>query len=311
MKIAIVGSRNFPQLNLVEQFIRDLPMDVTIVSGGAIGVDAMAREMAVKYGLNYLEFLPNKDNCTQRHEFTKAYYDRNQQIVDHSDLIVAFTEKETGGTWDTIKRARKLQKPVKIIKPFLLFPGQDLPDEKDDNVNSVEVSNEKGKGPFHLKRIGLCSFALSLKRYTNPITLADLVNWKDTEPSRFAEHVIPKFIDFFQKNNTGCIHAITQAPKSRRHLDRIHPMDIVCHEVSNFLGCEYVEIFQPWEKTGRGRGIKHPLKITTSPEIVHHIDKVVWVLDDVITTGETLRLSCKALNSMSIHAHGLGFILWS
>lgn len=303
MKIAIVGSRNFPQLNLVEQFIRDLPLNTTIVSGGAVGVDAMAREMAAKYGLNYTEFLPNKDNCTQRHDFTKAYYDRNQQIVDHSNLIVAFTEKETGGTWDTIKRARKKQKPVKIIKPFLLFPGQELPDEVDNDIENVS-ENRRGKGPFHLKRIGLGSFALTLKRYTNPITLADLVNYKDTAPDDFAKIVTPKFIEFFESYDPGHIHAITQAPKSRRHLNRTHPMDIVCATVAKHLGCEYMEIFEPWEKTGRGRGAKHPLKITTNPNIQELIGKVVFVLDDVVTTGETLRLSCRAMTA-------LAFILWS
>jgi hypothetical protein len=308
MKIGIVGSREFPQLNLVEQFIRDLPLNTTIVSGGAKGVDAMAKEMASRYGLNYIEFLPDTSQCRARHDYTQAYYQRNQEIVNHSDLIVAFTEKETGGTWDTIKRARKSQKPIKIIKPFLLFPGQELQEEKDD---SIEISNEKGKGPFHLKRIGLCSFALSLKRYINPITLADLVNWKDTDPQAFAEYATPKFIEFFEKNNPGCIHAITQPPKSKRHLDRLHPMDIVCQNVAKHIGIEFVQLFEPWEKTGRGRGVKHPLKIVTAVGIEKFIGRVVYVLDDVITTGETMRISCKSLNTMQIHAHGLGFILWS
>ena len=44
MKIGIVGSREFPQLNLVDQFIQDLPAGVSIVSGGARGVDSMAAE---------------------------------------------------------------------------------------------------------------------------------------------------------------------------------------------------------------------------------------------------------------------------
>lgn len=35
MKIGIVGSRSFPQSKLVNWFVDDLPMGVTIVSGGA------------------------------------------------------------------------------------------------------------------------------------------------------------------------------------------------------------------------------------------------------------------------------------
>ncbi len=46
MKVGIVGSRTFPQLKLVEWFIRDMPQGVTIVSGGAKGVDSAAVEYA-------------------------------------------------------------------------------------------------------------------------------------------------------------------------------------------------------------------------------------------------------------------------
>jgi predicted Rossmann fold nucleotide-binding protein DprA/Smf involved in DNA uptake len=48
MRIGIVGSREFPQLKLVDFFINDLPMGVTIVSGGAKGVDSYAVDYAKK-----------------------------------------------------------------------------------------------------------------------------------------------------------------------------------------------------------------------------------------------------------------------
>jgi hypothetical protein len=37
MKVAVVGSRDFLQLKLVEYFVRDLPHGVTVISGGARG----------------------------------------------------------------------------------------------------------------------------------------------------------------------------------------------------------------------------------------------------------------------------------
>ena len=46
MKVAVVGSREFPQLQLVEWFIKDLPQGVTVISGGAKWVDTCAATMA-------------------------------------------------------------------------------------------------------------------------------------------------------------------------------------------------------------------------------------------------------------------------
>jgi hypothetical protein len=43
------------------------------------------------------------------------YYARNQRIVDDSDLIVAFVAPDrTGGTEDTIRRAKRAGKPVEV-----------------------------------------------------------------------------------------------------------------------------------------------------------------------------------------------------
>ena len=50
-------------------------------------------------------------------EIVKSYYARNQQVVDFADVVVAFVDKTTGGTWDTIRRARKAAKSVRIFRP--------------------------------------------------------------------------------------------------------------------------------------------------------------------------------------------------
>jgi len=71
MRVAVVGSRTFPQMKLVEWFIRDLPHGVTIVSGGAPGVDQAAVDYATRRGLETREHLADTEGCTQRHEFTK------------------------------------------------------------------------------------------------------------------------------------------------------------------------------------------------------------------------------------------------
>ncbi len=69
---------------------------VTIVSGGAQGVDSAAVEYGRQRGLEVIEYLPDLADCRERFEYTQRYFDRNQRIVDESDLLVAFTEKESG-----------------------------------------------------------------------------------------------------------------------------------------------------------------------------------------------------------------------
>jgi hypothetical protein len=322
MRIAVVGSRTYPQLKLVEWFVKDLPFGVVIVSGGADGVDAAATEYAKLRGLETREHLPDLEGCKARHEYTERYYARNQKIVDDCDLLVAFTEKDSGGTWDAIKRARKAGKPLKIVKPSMLFPGDsgelDL-DERlkaEDEMQPEEASPQqlsrianKGKGPFAIKRVSLGSYALRRKCYVQSEEWAEIVTDKGTNPQRLSEKLIPDFVKFFDTNKRlGYIHAITVPPRSRRNLGKDHVMDITAKAVANQLGVEFVQLFEPWEKSSRGRHAKHGA-ISVLPEVSKYIGKVVWVLDDVTTTNFTLRASVQSLMAMEIHAHGLAYIL--
>lgn len=196
MRVAIVGSRKFPQLQLVDWFVRDLPAGVTVVTGGAKGVDLAAEECARRRGLDVVVHLPDLAGCKQRHEFTKAYYARNQKIVDDADLVVAFTEKDAGGTWDTIKRARKAGKPVKIIRPCLFFPPAEDGDAPEDPppspVEEAPQGKPKGAGPFQLRGVSLGSYALRRKSYISSEEWADILTWKDADPHRLADYMRAK-----------------------------------------------------------------------------------------------------------------------
>ena len=51
MRVAIIGSRNYPDLLEVCRYVRLLPAGTVVVSGGAIGVDQAAANAARGFGL--------------------------------------------------------------------------------------------------------------------------------------------------------------------------------------------------------------------------------------------------------------------
>ena len=85
-------------------------------------------------------------------------------------------------------------------------------------------------------------------------------------------------------------------------------MDIVAEKVARSLSCDFVRMFEPWEKSSRGRFAKHG-EIKILPEVTKLVGRVVWVLDDVTTTNFTLRAAVQSLIAVEIHAHGLAYVL--
>ena len=107
MKVAVIGSRGLTVSNIEDY----LPEDTTeIVSGGAKGVDASARNYALAHGIKLTEFLP---------EYTKfrrnAPYKRSAAIVEYSDLVIAFWDGQSKGTKFVIDECRRTGTPVKVI----------------------------------------------------------------------------------------------------------------------------------------------------------------------------------------------------
>ena len=114
MKVGIVGSRRFTNKQIVYQLVDSLDKTDIIISGGAIGVDTFAEERAKERCLETLIFLPKIKKSMSKYEIIQAYYDRNKKIAEYSDVINAFVVDNKGGTWNTIKWAKKLNKPVII-----------------------------------------------------------------------------------------------------------------------------------------------------------------------------------------------------
>lgn len=97
----------------VLQFIKSLPADVSVVSGGAVGVDSIADEACARLGLRFHSHRPDYDRYGKQ-----APLIRNQLIVDDADEIHAWPSSWSRGTWDTIRKAEKAGKPVTVHRPW-------------------------------------------------------------------------------------------------------------------------------------------------------------------------------------------------
>ncbi|MDE7261003.1 MAG: DUF2493 domain-containing protein [Oscillospiraceae bacterium] len=106
MKVAVVGSRELRIENLEDY----LPAETTeIISGGARGVDASAREYARKCGLKLTEYLPEYSRYGRA-----APLKRNITIIESADLVLAFWDGRSRGTKYVIDNCTKRNIPVKI-----------------------------------------------------------------------------------------------------------------------------------------------------------------------------------------------------
>ena len=108
MKLAIVGSRSITNIPL-EDLIP--PQCTEIVSGGARGVDTCARLYAEEHGLKLTEFYPDYDRYGRA-----APLKRNDQIVNHADMVWAFWDGESRGTIYTVRQCKSQGKPYRVFR---------------------------------------------------------------------------------------------------------------------------------------------------------------------------------------------------
>lgn len=115
MRIAIVGSRTFNNEALVRKVVRKLHArygsDLTIVSGGARGVDTMAVDAALDLDAR-IQVWP-----AEWHRYGRsAGYRRNALIIDNADIVIALFARgpKSKGTSHTVNIASRAGKPVLV-----------------------------------------------------------------------------------------------------------------------------------------------------------------------------------------------------
>lgn len=120
MRLGVVGSRNILNRDAVSGAIRSSPwvpdkiyareIDLTLVSGGADGVDTSAELWAEENGFPIDVIEPNYDDWSGEHP-AKA---RNTEIVEASDAVVAVWDGHSNGTRDTIDKALDRSVPLYV-----------------------------------------------------------------------------------------------------------------------------------------------------------------------------------------------------
>lgn len=112
--VGIVGSRDFPRLQMVTDFVNGLKPGTLVVSGGARGVDGEAATTARQRDdlPEPEEYLPDK-----KLPVPARFFMRNTEIVKHVQrergIVFAFLidPPKTGGTQDTLNKCDKAAVP--------------------------------------------------------------------------------------------------------------------------------------------------------------------------------------------------------
>ena len=146
-RIGIVGARKYTNKRKIKEFVFGLKErfgdDVEIISGGQPkGADGYAKKYALEFDMKYVEFPPrhyqyNQHCILDRNDYGKSYhvvnfFDRNKQIAEYSDYVVAFIPEgyKSNGTLDTIGHAEKLNKKVALNTVLKSLKNRDKSDRE-------------------------------------------------------------------------------------------------------------------------------------------------------------------------------------
>jgi hypothetical protein len=128
MKIGMTGSRNGITNEALQTLTTFIDINLTEIievhHGDCIGADKIFHDICFTKNFKIV-IHPPKNNTMRafcKSEFilpAKEYLERNRNIVDSSDILIAFPATETeelrSGTWATIRYARKQNKKIIII----------------------------------------------------------------------------------------------------------------------------------------------------------------------------------------------------
>lgn len=105
MKLAVIGSRNFNNYELLKIELTKLSLSNSIeiiISGGAKGTDTLAEKYAVENSIQTMIYKPEYNLYGKA-----APIRRNETIIRDADTIIAFWDGTSKGTLSAITVAKK------------------------------------------------------------------------------------------------------------------------------------------------------------------------------------------------------------
>jgi hypothetical protein len=112
-RVGIVGSRHFPELERVADYVVSLPSTSSLVTGSASGVDAVATRAARERGLPVRVLGASFEEAAD----ASSASERNQRLVSSCDVLVAFWDGSSQGTRRTVERALDSGREVHVFVP--------------------------------------------------------------------------------------------------------------------------------------------------------------------------------------------------
>jgi len=118
-KLVIAGSQLIDDYEIVKKAIAKavkdgfVPSSFEVVSGGAIGVDSLAKAYASDRKLSYREFLPEYRSPKDK----SAPLIRNQKMAVYGDALLAIWDGKSTGTKNMMGCMETLGKPVMTYQP--------------------------------------------------------------------------------------------------------------------------------------------------------------------------------------------------
>ena len=96
-------------LDKMDQYVKKHGKPSLVISGGARGADTYGVEWAASRGIKTKVYEPKR---SQHLDFRTAAMARNTDIVNASDHVIAFWDKKSRGTLDTLTKAKTTKKKV-------------------------------------------------------------------------------------------------------------------------------------------------------------------------------------------------------